>query len=110
MNFETLAYAQDAAGSAPAQGQGSFLVLLPMYVIIFVVFYFFLIKPQQKQQKEKQEMISAIKKNDEVVTSGGIHGTVMNVKQTTVVLKVDDNVKIEFEKSFISLIKKSRTS
>ena len=110
MGFETLAYAQGAAGGAPAQGQGSFLILLPMYLIIFFVFYFFLIRPQQKQQKEKQEMISSIKKNDEVITVGGIHATVANVKERSVVLKVDDNVKIEFDKNSITLVKKSRQS
>ena len=110
MNFETLAFAQEATGSVPAQGQGSFMVLLPMYLIIFVVFYFFLIKPQKKQQKEKQEMINAIKKNDEVITSGGIHATVVNVKDKSVILKVDDDVKIEFDKNSISLVSKSRQS
>lgn len=109
MNFETLAYAQEAVGGN-TQGQGSFMILLPMYLIIFLVFYFFLIKPQQKQQKEKQDMISSIKKNDEVVTVGGIHATVVNVKDNSVVLKVDDNVKIEFDKNSITLIKKSRQS
>ena len=110
MNFETLAYAQGTAGSVSAQGQGSFMILLPMYLIIFLVFYFFLIKPQQKQQKEKQEMINAIKKNDEVITVGGIHATVVNVKDKSVVLKVADNVKIEFDKNSITLVKKSRQS
>ena len=110
MNFETLAYAQGAAGGASAQGQGSFMILLPMYLIIFLVFYFFLIKPQQKQQKEKQAMIDSIKKNDEVITVGGIYATVVNVKDKSVVLKVDDNVKIEFDKNSITLIKKSRQS
>lgn len=110
MNFETLAYAQAQTGSTPAQGQGSFMILLPMYLIIFLVFYFFLIKPQQKQQKEKQAMIDSIKKNDEVITVGGIHATVANVKEKSVVLKVDDNVKIEFDKNSVTLIKKSRQS
>ncbi|MCG2712246.1 MAG: preprotein translocase subunit YajC [Candidatus Omnitrophica bacterium] len=110
MNFETLAFAQGVTGSSPAQGQGSFMALLPMYLIIFLVFYFFLIKPQQKQQKEKQEMINAIKKNDEVITVGGIHATVVNVKDKSVILKVDDNVKIEFDKNSITMVKKSRQS
>ena len=55
-------------------------------------------------------MISAVKKNDEIVTGGGIHGTVVNVKDTTVVLKIDDNVKIEIQKSAIGTLKKSRQS
>lgn len=55
-------------------------------------------------------MVNAIKKNDEVVTVGGIHATVVNVKDKSVILKVDDNVKIEFDKNSITLIKKSRQS
>lgn len=110
MYLTSLVFAQDAMGSAPKDGQGGFLVLLPMYVIIFLVFYLFLIRPQQKQQKEKQAMVEAIKKNDEVITAGGMHGTVVNVKDKTVVLKVDDNVKIEFDKNSIALVKKSRQS
>ena len=110
MNFETLAFAQGATGNAPAQGQGGLAIMLPMYLIIFFVFYFFLIRPQQKQQKEKQDMIKGIKKNDEVITVGGIHATVVNVKDKSVVLKVDDNVKIEFDKNSVTLIKKSRQS
>ncbi|MBU1087648.1 MAG: preprotein translocase subunit YajC [Candidatus Omnitrophica bacterium] len=84
------------------------MVLLPMYLIIFAVFYFFLIRPQQKQQQEKSNMVSQLKKNDEVVTAGGIHGTVVNVKETTVVLKVDEGIKIEFDKTAIAAIEKSR--
>ena len=53
-------------------------------------------------------MVSSLKKNDEVVTSGGIHGTIVNVKDATVVLRIDDNVKIEIQKSAIGTLKKSR--
>ncbi|MFH1459172.1 MAG: preprotein translocase subunit YajC [Candidatus Omnitrophota bacterium] len=109
MFFESVAFAQGAAGGT-GQTQSGFLVLFPMYVIIFLVFYFFLIRPQQKQQKEKLDMIAKVKKNDEVITVGGIHGTIVNVKEKTVVMKVDDNVKIEFDKNSISLVKKSRQS
>lgn len=108
MNFESLAYAQQATGGGQAQGQNSFMILLPMYLMIFAVFYFFLIRPQQKQQQEKLKMIAQLKKNDEVITVGGIHGTVINVKETTVVLKVDDGVKIEFDKTAVIAIEKSR--
>lgn len=108
MSFETLAFAQGTTGGA--QGQGGFLVLLPMYAIIFMVFYFFLIRPQKKQQAEKEAMVNAIKKNDEVITAGGIYGTVVNVKDKSVVVRVDDNVKIEFDKSAISSLRKSRQS
>ncbi len=78
--------------------------LLPV-ILIFVVFYFLLIRPQKKAQDEHRKMIAALKKNDEVVTSGGIHGTIANVKDHTVTLKVDDNVKIEIQRSSIATVK-----
>ncbi|MFA5320087.1 MAG: preprotein translocase subunit YajC [Candidatus Omnitrophota bacterium] len=81
------------------------LNLLPL-AMIFVVFYFMLIRPQRMRDKEHQKMLASLSKNDEVVTSGGIHGTVVNVKETSVVLRVDENVKMEFEKNCISVVAK----
>lgn len=81
------------------------LNLMPV-ILIFVIFYFLLIRPQKKSQAEHKKMVANLKKNDEVVTSGGIHGTIVNVKDTTVMLRVDDNVKIEVQKSSISTIKR----
>ena len=81
------------------------LNLLPI-ILIFVIFYFLLIRPQKKAQDEHKKMIASLKKNDEVVTSGGIHGTIVNVKEAAVTLKVDDNVKIDIEKSCIAKIKR----
>jgi len=77
-------------------------------LLIFGIFYFILIRPQQKKQKEFEMMLKELKKNDEVVTSGGIHGTILNVKDDTITLKIDDNVKIEINKSAIGYVKKSR--
>ncbi|OIO80551.1 MAG: preprotein translocase subunit YajC [Candidatus Omnitrophica bacterium CG_4_8_14_3_um_filter_43_15] len=75
-------------------------------ILIFGIFYFLLIKPQQDKQKQHVKMVSELKKNDEVVTAGGIHGVVVNVKDTSVVVKVDDNVKIDVEKTHISQVTK----
>ena len=72
--------------------------MLPI-LLIFIIFYFLLIRPQQKKQQEHQEMVKRLKKNDEVITNGGIHGTVVNVKDNTVVLRVDDNCKIEIQRN-----------
>ena len=79
--------------------------LLPI-VMIFIIFYFLLIKPQKKQQDEHRKMVAVLKKNDEVITSGGIHGTIVNVKDHTVILKVDDNVKVEIQKGSITTMKR----
>lgn len=89
-------------------GQNVIIQLAPI-LLIFVVFYFLLIKPQKKAQQEHKKMLSELKKNDEVITSGGIHGVIANVKDASVTLKVDDNVKIEVQKSAISIVKRKGT-
>lgn len=71
-------------------------------IFIFIIFYFLLIKPQKAKEKEHQKMLANLAKNDEVVTSGGIHGTIVNVKDKTVILRIDENVKIEIEKNCIA--------
>lgn len=84
------------------------LVSFMPLILIFVVFYFLLIRPQQKRQRVHEQMIKNLAKNDEVVTSAGIHGTIINVKDTTVILRVDDNVKLEVEKNSISYVDRKR--
>ena len=79
--------------------------VLFLYVPIFAIFYFFVIAPQRKKQKELKAMIDNVKKNDEVVTAAGIHGTVVIIKEKTVVVRVDDNCRIEFDKEAITLVK-----
>ncbi len=81
------------------------LNLMPV-ILIFIVFYFLLIRPQKKTQDEHKKMVAGLKKNDEVITAGGIHGTIMNVKENTITLKVDDNVKIEVQKSSVMTMKR----
>ena len=88
-----------------AQSVSPIINLFPL-VIIFIIFYFLLIRPQKSKEKERQKMIEILSKNDEVVTSSGIHGTIVNVKEKTVILRVDDNVKIEIEKNCIAYQKK----
>ena len=81
------------------------LNLMPI-VLIFIIFYFLLIKPQKKAQEDHKKMVASLKKNDEVITAGGIHGTIVNVKDHTVTLKVDDNVKVEVQKSSIATMRR----
>jgi len=90
------------------QSQPAALVQLLPLIFLFVVFYFLLIRPQRKKQIEHQKMIESLKKNDEVVTVGGIHGTIINVKEKTFIIRVDDNVKIEVDKSSVAYVKKQR--
>ena len=74
---------------------------LPL-VLIFVIFYFLIIVPQKKQQKKHKQMIIDLKKNDEVVTVGGVHGVIVNIKERTFVLRVDDNFRMEIDKTAVS--------
>jgi len=82
---------------------------LPL-IIIAVLFYFLLIRPQQKKQKEHEKLVAGVKTGDKVVTAGGIHGIVANVKETTFLVKVADNVKIEFDKSAITSVTKAEAA
>lgn len=95
-------------GSLPllqAAGGGSQMVtMLVTFGLIIVIFYFLIIRPQRKKQKETQSMLSNLRKGDKVSTIGGIRGTVTAVKDSTVVVKVDDNAKIEFNKSAIAAV------
>ena len=80
--------------------------LLP-FAFIFVIFYFLLIRPQQKRQKEHQRLLSDLKTGDKVITTSGIHGLIANVKDTTFLVKIADNVKIEVDKNAIASVSKS---
>ena len=91
---------QAAAGNTSM----SMVSTLITFGLVFVIFYFLIIRPQNKKQKEAKKMIEAVKKGDKVVTIGGVHGTVASVKDGTIVVKVDDNCKIEFSKSAISAV------
>ncbi len=82
---------------------------LVMFAAIILIFYFLIIRPQKKREKETKDMLDAMKKGDKVVSIGGIHGTVISVKETTVVVKVDDNARIEFTKSAISQVLNKET-
>ncbi|MDD4894333.1 MAG: preprotein translocase subunit YajC [Candidatus Omnitrophica bacterium] len=92
----------------PQTAQANPLMNLLPLILIFVVFYFLLIRPQKSKEKERLKMIANLSKNDEVVTSGGIHGTIVNVKDKTVILRIDENVKMEIEKSAVAVIKKTQ--
>jgi preprotein translocase subunit YajC len=92
---------------APAGAEGSagssLFSFLPLIAIV-AIFYFLILRPQNKKQKETQKMLSALKKGDRVVTIGGIHGVIQSVKESTVIVKVDDNVKLEFNRSAIASV------
>jgi preprotein translocase subunit YajC len=98
-----LAQAQSAAPStSPTGGIGFFVPL----IFIFIIMYFVMIRPQKKRQDEQRRLVASLKTGDRVVTNAGIHGLISNVKETTVIVKVADNVKIEMEKSAVATVLK----
>jgi preprotein translocase subunit YajC len=97
-----LAQAQPAAPAGP-NPLASFVPI----ILIFIIMYFVLLRPQMRRQKEQQRLVAALKTGDRVVTSAGIHGMITNVKETTVTVKVADNVKLEMEKSAVTHVLKS---
>lgn len=97
----------NAMAMAPAQGGqgegGGFALFVPLLLMV-VVLYLFMIRPAQKKQKEKDRMLSALAKGDRVVTTGGIYGDIQQVKESTVILRIADNVRIEVQRTSISAI------
>ena len=85
--------------AAPAAQAGSQWSMWIMLALIFVVMWFFMIRPQRKQQKELQNFRDSLKKGDKVVTVGGIYGTVDEIKEGTVLINVDKDVKIRVSKN-----------
>ena len=96
-----------ALGGSPADGGGQpnpIASLLP-FALMFLVLYLLLLRPQMKKQKNQQRMVDELEKNDEIVTSGGIHGTILNIKDDILVVKIADNVKIEVSRAAVSRVK-----
>ncbi|EDY85481.1 preprotein translocase, YajC subunit [gamma proteobacterium HTCC5015] len=92
-----------AEAAAPAGADGGLLQLLPI-VVLFVVMYFLMIRPQQKRAKEHRQMVEALKKGDEVVTSGGILGKVTEVGDAFIELKVNDNSSLRLQRQAIQSV------
>lgn len=88
--------------AAAQSGSGGILGLVGPFVLMFVVFYFLLIRPQQKKTKARNAMLKSLKKGDKVVTIGGLHGTIMEISDDIVVLRVNDVTKLTFDRGSIS--------
>lgn len=96
-------FAQQAAPAAPPAAGA--LPLIPIGLMI-AAFYFLMVAPQRKQKKEQDKMLAALGTGDEVITTGGIYGTITNVKDDRFVLRIADNTKIEIGKAFIQAVVK----
>ena len=79
---------------------------LPLMVIMFAVMYFLIIRPQKQKEKKRQQMITNVRKQDRIVTAGGVHGVVVSVKENEVIVRVDDSkdVKMKVDKSALTTV------
>ncbi|OIP43977.1 MAG: preprotein translocase subunit YajC [Deltaproteobacteria bacterium CG_4_10_14_3_um_filter_60_8] len=93
-----IAFAADAG--AAAGPQNGFMSFLPL-ILIFVIFYFLLIRPQQKKAKDHQIFLANLKKGDQVVTSGGLHGEITGLTDTVVTLEIADNLRVKVARPYI---------
>ncbi len=90
-------------GAPGGDGANPLAMFLPL-VLIFIVFYFFIIRPQKKTEDSRKKMIEAVQKGNRVITIGGVHGTVTQVDETSVLVQVDNNTKLRIEKSALSSV------
>ena len=97
--------AADAA-AAPA-GSGNIFATIVPFILMFAVLYFLLIRPQQKRQKQRNSMLNQLKKGDKVTTIGGLHGTIMEITDDIVVLRVNDATKLTFDRSAVNSVTSS---
>lgn len=106
MNLIVLAQADQQGGGG---GMTSFFIMI---ALMFLIMYFLIIRPQKKEQKKRVEMLSLMKKNDHVLTSGGIYGVILSVKDNDVILKIDEqnNTKVRVAKSAIIHIEKEASA
>jgi preprotein translocase subunit YajC len=95
-----------ASAAPPGSGGGSTALLTQVvfFAAIFAIFYFLLIRPQQKQRRDRERLLAAVKKGDRVVTTSGLHGTVTGLNEHTVILRVADQVKLEFDRAAIGRV------
>lgn len=103
MNFlYTLLMAGSPAGAPAAEGQaGGGMSFWIMMILMFLIMWLFMIRPQRKQQKELEKFRNELKKGDKVITAGGIYGTIGEIEEKTVLLKIDGDVKIRIDKNSI---------
>ena len=101
------AFAQTTSGAASAGNStaGTIIQMLPI-LLIMGLFYFLMIMPQNKERKKKEAMLKAIQRGDRVLTRGGLYGTVADIKDQVLILKVNENSKIEVDRSYIDSVEK----
>ncbi len=99
-----IAYAMGQGGAGAAQGgAGGFASFVPL-ILMFVIFYFLLIRPQQKKQKEHRNMLSELKKGDRIITTGGLHGRITGLDETTLTLEIAEKVRVKVNRGNVAAV------
>lgn len=93
-------------GGAGGEGAAGFTGFIPL-ILMFVIFYFLLIRPQQKKSKEHRQMVSNLKKGDRIITSGGIHGRITGMDDTTLTVEIADKVRVKVARGNVSAMVQS---
>ena len=104
-----IAYAMGQGGGAAAGGAGGFSSFIPL-ILMFVIFYFLLIRPQQKKQKEHREMIASLKKGDRIVTSGGLHGRVTGLDESTLTVEIAEKVRVKVNRGNVATVMRANAA
>ena len=94
-----IAYAMGQGGAEG--GVAGFTGFIPL-ILMFVIFYFLLIRPQQKKTKEHRNMISTLKKGDRIITSGGLHGRITGLDDTTMTVEIADKVRVKVARANVA--------
>lgn len=106
------AYAQTTAQTTPAKpapgaaSPAASIISFAPFIAIMVLFYFLMIYPQSKEKKKREEMLGAIQRGDRVLTRGGIYGTVADIKEQVLILKISENSKVEVDRSYVETVQK----
>ncbi|MBS1562149.1 MAG: preprotein translocase subunit YajC [Bacteroidetes bacterium] len=98
-----LMFPPPSGGTSP-DGANQLPGLLIMFSSVILIFYFMMIRPQQKRAKEHKALLDAVKKGDKVVTTSGIHGTVSEVDETTILIQIADNTRVKFDKASVASV------
>ncbi|MCY3763423.1 MAG: preprotein translocase subunit YajC [Gemmatimonadetes bacterium] len=102
--FPVAAHAMGGSGAEGGGGGAPLVQLLP-FVLMFLVLYLLILRPQIRKQKAQQRMIDELEKGDRIVTTGGIHGVILNIKDDILVVKIAENVKVDLSRAAVQRVK-----
>ncbi|OPX39545.1 MAG: preprotein translocase subunit YajC [Desulfobacteraceae bacterium 4484_190.1] len=100
--MNSLVYAMGGMGSGGAGGQGSGITAFIPLILMFVIFYFLLIRPQQKKTKQHRELLSALKKGDRIVSSGGLHGVITGLANDVITVEIAPKIRVKVSRNSIA--------